>query len=59
VVPVEDILLQDPKCAILLGWEIWYSGLTFIDFSILRDMEKDTRRAGYSDFFSRSSASFL
>ncbi len=36
VVPMEEILLEAPKKAILLGLAIWYSGLSFIDFSIVK-----------------------
>jgi len=33
---MEEILLEAPKKAILLGLAIWYSGLSFIDFSIMK-----------------------
>jgi hypothetical protein len=35
MVPMEEILLEAPKKAILLGLAIGYSGLSFIDFSML------------------------
>jgi len=37
---MEEILLEAPKKAILLGLAIWYSGLSFIDFSIMKGYGK-------------------
>jgi hypothetical protein len=40
VVPMEEILFEAPKKAILLGLAIWYRGLSFIDFSIIKEYGK-------------------
>jgi len=40
VVPMEEILLEAPKKVILLGLAIWYRGLSFIDFGIMKGYGK-------------------